>query len=119
MTVTDFRIDDLMSIDQAVERWPDKFSRDELVRAARAKILRHIRKGRRKLTTEAWLNAYVARGEVKPCPSDNNPKPDSNSGDTGSSGKAPAGAALGMTPEQAESAAKHLAQKIMKKPSSS
>ena len=48
-------IGDLMTVDQAVERWPHLFTRDELLQAIRKRDLRHIPKGRKRLVTEAWL----------------------------------------------------------------
>jgi hypothetical protein len=113
-------IDEYITVDDAARRWPDKFTREELMRAARQRRLEHVKKGRRRLVTEAWLNEYLDRSRVKPWHGEGEPpKGHSSSGDTGSA-ENPAGQAgivAGMTPEQEESAADLLARKIMKTPS--
>lgn len=112
------RLDDLMTVDTAVDRWPELFSRHELMQAARKGALHHVRKGRKRLVTEAWLKAYMASKESGDWPTRGGNQ-DSNSTGTGSAKKKAArtGIATSMTPEEEELAADLLAQMIMKKPS--
>jgi hypothetical protein len=113
------RLDELMTLDEVLEHWPDIFTRDELKLAARTGRLPHFRKSaRRLLFTERGLRIYVDTMGV------------------GWEGKEPTGLtrlssladigseearmapsiATGMTSEQEESAAELLAQRIMRRP---
>lgn len=58
----DSSLDDLMTLDEAIERFPI-FRRNELLVAMRAGELRHLPKGRKRFVTEEWLKEYV-RGHV-------------------------------------------------------
>lgn len=112
-------LDDLMTIDDAVGRWPTLFRRDELMSAAREARLRHIRKGRRRLVTEEWLRDWLEGKAVGPWDEGGAHRKDASSSEDTGSGRSPddrTGSATGMTPEQEESAADLLAQKHLKRP---
>lgn len=112
-------LDELMMVDDAVRRWPKLFGREELNQAARNGRLRHIRKGRKRLVTEAWLKEWLADKEIEPCRDEKGRRragsasPDTGSTDTN---EARSGTATGMTAEQEEYVADLLVQKYSKKP---
>jgi hypothetical protein len=112
-------LDKLMTVDEALERWPGRFTREELMRSCREGKLHHISKGRKRLVTEQWLVDYMSTMEVKACAGKRGErKGDSNSEGTGSAGSedGPTGFATGMTSEEEGLAADLLARKITRKP---
>jgi hypothetical protein len=58
------RLDELMTLEFAVQRWPQLFTAIELRRAARARQFQHIHKGRKRFVTERELMGWLHQKKV-------------------------------------------------------
>ncbi|MGE0289315.1 MAG: hypothetical protein AB7I42_26430 [Bradyrhizobium sp.] len=118
---TDVDLEDLLTIDEVLEKWPGKFT-DNMLRTAIARDeLGYVRVGRHKKLTKTLLNDYLSRRLVKPCQAKGVEHPSSNSAGIGSteSPESPQSIDTGMSPELRELAAEALIQRRLNKPSSS
>ena len=117
-TQFNFRLDELMTLESAAQRWPQLFTAIELRRAARAGHIRHIHKGRKRLISERDLMDWLHQKETGPlCQRTSSSKWADNG--LAASPVAPSITVSGMTPEMEKLGAEALRQRISKRPSGS
>jgi hypothetical protein len=113
--------DDLMTIEDVLTAWPGKFTANELRSGITRGEIGHVRKGRRKLLTRAFIGEYLSRHTVTPCPASDERRPSLSLGGTGSTGRGDTkqSTATGTMEHLERSAAEAVALQILKRPSSS
>jgi hypothetical protein len=114
-------LEDLLTIDEVLAKWPGKFT-DNMLRTAIARDeLGYVRVGRHKKLTKTLINEYLTRRLVKPCQAKGVEHPSSSSADTGSteSPASPRSTDIPMSPELRELAAEALVRRRLNRPSSS
>ncbi|CAN5476549.1 hypothetical protein BH10PSE7_BH10PSE7_15050 [soil metagenome] len=111
---------DLLTIEEALERWPRRFTANELRDGMRRGLIGHVRKSGRNWLTIDGLEEYLEslRVKVTPCQTGKDEiRPSSSLMGSGSSASQPQGSSIGsgtnMTPELEEYGADQLAQKIL------
>jgi len=115
----DYAIDDLMTLDEASQRWP-RFSKGRLLKAARQNDLPNVRLGRTRYVTESFMKLWMAKHTLGAPTWSSSNEASSKSEDTGSieSQVPPPTTGSGMTDEQEKFAAEALRRQISSKPGS-
>ena len=117
-TQFNFRLDELMTLESAAQRWPQLFTAIELRRAARAGQIRHIHKGRKRLISERDLMDWLHQKETGPsCQRTSSSKLPGNGLHELKEGLP--SITSGMIPDQEKFVAEVLEQRISKKPNGS